>query len=81
MCFLQFSRWQDLIRSEPVSVWNVALRGEVTANMRAVFIRRVENDLQMRFVLYAEPSEDEIEDIGCIGTETLASVQSRIIGP
>ena len=52
---------------------NEALIGEITENMRAVTIRREGNDLRTRFIFYRPPSEDEIEAMGCIGTEVLSN--------
>ena len=51
---------------------SVALRREVTANMRAVLISRIERNIDIRFVFYQEPNEDEIECMGYIGTEVLS---------
>jgi hypothetical protein len=56
---------------------NRALIAEVTANMRAVLIRRAGCDLVTRFVFYTPPSEDEIEAMGYIGTEVLANFRKE----
>jgi hypothetical protein len=56
---------------------NGALIGEVTANMRAITIRRDRNELWTRFIFYRSPSEDEIEAMGCIGTEVLSNFRDE----
>ena len=61
-------------RGRAILSLNRALLGEVNPNFRAVTIGKENNELQVRFVFYEQPSEDELETIGCIGTETLAGL-------
>ena len=59
---------------EVILVYNLslALRREITKNMRAVLVRRIENRIDIRFISYDKPDEDEIESMGYIGTEVLS---------
>ncbi len=59
---------------EVILVYNLslALHREITENMRAVLIKKDGHRIDLRFIFYREPSEEEIESMGYIGTEVLS---------
>lgn len=52
---------------------NRALWGEISAAVRAVYIREIDNEVQLRFIMDGPISEEDKESISCVGAEVIAS--------
>jgi hypothetical protein len=60
-----------------ISVW-AALVGEITSNMRAVYVDWDEETTWLYFFFDGEFTEEEEEDVSCIETEVISQIPDRM---